>query len=110
MAVALGVECLDEVGERIATLLNMKVPDSLLGKLAMLPQLAEVAKFPPKAIGGEPPCQETAIREQDVGLAQFPVPACWPGDGGPYTPPPRGTTRDRKTGVRNAGRVPRPAA
>src|SRR2546422_4051351 len=35
MALALGVECLDEVGERIATLLNMKVPDSLLGKLAM---------------------------------------------------------------------------
>src|SRR2546422_4666528 len=29
MALALGVECLDEVGERIATLLNMKVPDSL---------------------------------------------------------------------------------
>src|SRR5256885_7246232 len=39
MALALGVECLDEVGERIATLLNMKVPDSLLGKLAMLAQL-----------------------------------------------------------------------
>src|ERR1041384_5735303 len=32
MALALGVECLDEVGARIATLLNMKVPDSLLGK------------------------------------------------------------------------------
>src|SRR5205809_5763561 len=33
MSLALGVECLDEIGERIATLLNMKVPDSLLGKL-----------------------------------------------------------------------------
>src|SRR5439155_15593237 len=41
MALALGVECLDEIGERIAALLNLKVPDSLLGKLAMLPQLAE---------------------------------------------------------------------
>src|SRR5204862_186881 len=40
MALALGVECLDEIGERIATLLAMKLPDSLLGKLAMLPQLA----------------------------------------------------------------------
>src|SRR5438876_7361086 len=42
MALALGVECLDEVRERIATLLHMRGPDSLRGKLAMLPQLAEV--------------------------------------------------------------------
>src|SRR5437667_4885096 len=58
MALALGVDCLDEIGERIAALLNLKVPDTLLGKLAMLPQLAEVAKFPPKSAGGRPPCQE----------------------------------------------------
>src|SRR6266571_1821933 len=103
MALALGVECLDEVGERIATLLNMKVPDTLLGKLAMLPQLAEVAKFPPKAIGGKPPCQETVIREQDVDLAQFPVPVCWPEDGGPYITLAGVITRDPKTGVRNVG-------
>src|SRR6267154_2645929 len=103
MALALGVECLDEIGERIATLLNMKVPDSLLGKLAMLPQLAEVAKFPPKAIGGKPPCQETVIREQDVDLAQFPVPVCWPEDGGPYITLPGVITRDPTTGVRNVG-------
>src|SRR5882724_704233 len=93
MALALGVDCLDDIGERIATLVNMKVPDSLLGKLAMLPQLAEVAKFPPKAIGGKPPCQETVIREQDVDLAQFPVPVCWPEDGGPYVTLPGVITR-----------------
>ena len=103
MALALGVECLDEIGERIATLLNMKVPDSLLGKLAMLPQLAEVAKFPPKTIGGKGPCQETVLREQDVDLAQFPVPVCWPEDGGPYITLPGVITRDPKTGVRNVG-------
>src|SRR5437879_1495433 len=78
MALALGVECLDEIGERIATLLNMKVPDSLLGKLAMLPQLAEVAKFPPKTIGGKAQCPETVIREKDEGLAQFPAPGRCP--------------------------------
>src|ERR1700704_3082894 len=103
MALALGVTCLDEIGERIAALLNTKVPDPLLGKLAMLPQLAEVAKFPPKAIGGKPPCQETVIREQDVDLAQFPVPVCWPGGGGPYISLPGVITRDPKTGVRNVG-------
>src|SRR5438552_2119405 len=37
MALALGVECLDHVGARIAELLAMKVPEGLLGKLAPLP-------------------------------------------------------------------------
>src|SRR6266487_3676904 len=50
MALALGVECLDHVGDRIAELLNLKMPDSLMGKLAMLPRLAEVAKSPPKTV------------------------------------------------------------
>jgi len=52
MALALGVEYLDEVGERIATLLNTKVPDSLLGKLAMLPQLVELANSRPRRWAG----------------------------------------------------------
>src|SRR2546426_625877 len=64
MALALGVSCLDEIGGRIATLLNIKVPDTLLGKLAMLPQLAEVAKFPPK-VGGRAPAQEVVVRDRD---------------------------------------------
>src|SRR6266481_5767562 len=105
MALALGVEGLDEIGERIATLLNVRVPDSLLGKLAMLPQLAEVAKFPPKAIGGKPPCQELVIREQDVDLAQFPVPVCWPEDGGPYITLPGVITHDPTTGDRKSTRL-----
>src|SRR2546428_10787541 len=76
MALALGVECLDEIGERIAALLHRKVPEGLLEKLALLPQLAELAKFPPKTSGDRPPCQEIVIRERDVDLAQFPVPVC----------------------------------
>src|SRR5438445_11405688 len=103
MALALGVDCLDEIGERIATLLNLKVPDTLLGKLAMLPQLAEMGKFPPKTVGGRPPCQETVIRTQAVALTQFPVPVCWPEDGGPYITLPGVITRDPTTGVRNVG-------
>src|SRR5437588_3036073 len=103
MALALGVECLDEIGERIAALLNLKVPDTLLGKLAMLPQLAEVAKFPPKTAGGRPACQEVVIRERDVDLAQFPVPVGWPEDGGPYGTLPGVSTRHPAAGGRTAG-------
>ena len=103
MSLALGVDCLDEIGERIAALLNLKVPETLLGKLAMLPQLAEVAKFPPKTGGGRPPCQEIVVREHDVDLGQFPVPICWPEDGGPYITLPGVITRDPVSGVRNVG-------
>jgi 4-hydroxy-3-polyprenylbenzoate decarboxylase len=103
MAMALGVGALDEIGERISTLLNLKVPDTLLGKLAMLPQLAEMAKYPPKVSGGRPPCQETVIEGADVNLAELPIPICWPEDGGPYITLPGVITRDPVSGVRNVG-------
>ena len=103
IALALGVSSLEEIGERIAALVNLKVPDTLFGKLALLPQLAEVAKFPPKTIGGRAPCQETVVRGADVDLAQLPIPICWPEDGGPYITLPGVITRDPETGVRNVG-------
>src|SRR2546428_2704682 len=70
MALALGVECLGEIGERIATLLNLKIPDTLLGKLAKPPQLAEVAKFPPRSAGGRPRCQEVVRRDREGDLSE----------------------------------------
>jgi 4-hydroxy-3-polyprenylbenzoate decarboxylase len=102
MALALGVERLDDVGDRIAELLNLKVPETLMGKLAMLPRLAEVAKFPPK-VTSRPPCQETVIKGPDVDFSTFPVPICWPEDGGPYITLPGVITREPATGIRNVG-------
>ena len=52
MCLALGVDDLETVGARITELLEMKVPEGLFGKLAMLPKLAEVAKFPPRVRSG----------------------------------------------------------
>jgi 4-hydroxy-3-polyprenylbenzoate decarboxylase len=46
MAMALGVEKLDDHGDRITKLLDLKVPEGIMGKLSMLPRLVEVAKFP----------------------------------------------------------------
>src|SRR5207244_3433131 len=67
-------------------------------------EITEIADRCMKSPGGGPaPCQETVIREQDVDLAQFPVPVCWPEDGGPYITLPGVITRDPKTGVRNVG-------
>src|SRR6266404_3379370 len=102
MSLALGVECLDHVGARIAELLALKVPEGLFAKLAMLPRLAEIAKFPPKTVG-RPVCQNTVIEQSDVDLAQFPVPICWPEDGGPYITLGGVITRSPESGVRNVG-------
>jgi len=103
MSLALGVDCLDHVVARISELVALKVPEGLLGKLAMLPRLAEVAKFPPRMVGGRVACQETVVQGADVDLAQFPVPICWPEDGGPYITLGGVITKDPVSGVRNVG-------
>jgi 3-polyprenyl-4-hydroxybenzoate decarboxylase and related decarboxylases len=61
MAMALGVEDLDDHGDRITKLLDLKVPEGLMGKLSMLPKLMEVAKFPPR-MTTSPRCQEVIWR------------------------------------------------
>lgn len=103
MGLALGVERLDDIGDRIADLLQLKVPDSLFGKLAMLPRLAEVAKFPPRTRGGRPACQEVVLRGEEVDLDRLPALRTWPQDGGRYLTMPMVITRDPRTGVRNVG-------
>lgn len=84
MGISLGVERLDEIGGRISELLNLKVPDGLLGKLSMLPKLAEVAKFPPRTRSGKPACQSIVLQGDEVDLASLPILTTWPDDGGPY--------------------------
>jgi 4-hydroxy-3-polyprenylbenzoate decarboxylase len=103
MCLALGVDDLDQIGGRISEMLHLKVPEGLLGKLAMLPKLAEIAKFPPRTRGGIPPCQETVWRGDEVNLDRFPLLTTWPGDGGRYITLPMVITEDPRTGVRNVG-------
>src|SRR5687767_10877933 len=103
MCLALGVERLDQVGERISEMLNLKVPEGLFGKLAMLPKLAEMAKFPPRTRGGRPPCQEVVLRGDEIDLDRIPFLVTWPGDGGRYITLPMVITEDPSRGVRNVG-------
>src|ERR1044071_2279853 len=67
---------------------------------AQLPRLAEVAKFPPKAVS-RPACQDTVLKQPDVDLTQWPAPICWPEDGGPSITLGGGITRSPESGVRN---------
>lgn len=103
MGLALGVDDLDSIGGRISEMLNLKVPDGLFGKLAMLPKLAEVAKFPPRTRGGKPACQEVIWKGDQVDLDRIPFLTTWPGDGGRYITLPMVITEDPRTGVRNVG-------
>lgn len=103
MSLALGVEDLDQIGARIAELLALKPPQGWRQKLAWLPKLAELAKYPPRPAGGRAPCQEVVLRGSEVDLGSLPILTCWPEDGGPYVTLPQVITQDPKTGVRNVG-------
>ena len=103
MSMALETPSLDGVGARISELLKVEVPDSLIGKLSMLPKLAELAKFPPARADGPIPCQAVVLRGDEANLQDLPHLRCWPEDGGPYVTFPMVITRDPASGTRNVG-------
>lgn len=102
MAMALGVEALDDIGDRLSEMLKLEVPDSLMGKLAMLPMLKEMASFPPRSVRSGA-CQEVVLQGDDIDLSALPVMTCWPDDGGPYITLPLVITKDPENGIRNVG-------
>lgn len=106
MALALGVERLEEIAERITALMNLKAPEGFFDKLKMLPQLGALAQMFPKTVSAkDAPCKQVAARAGESGfdLNQFPILKCWPADGGRFITLPCVHTRDPKTGRRNIG-------
>ena len=103
MSLALGVEKLDEIAGRISELLETQVPEGVLAKLAMLPRLLEMTKFPPRTRRGSPPCQEVVWKGDEIDLGRIPIITCWPEDGGPYLTLTMVISRDPKRGIRNVG-------
>jgi len=103
MAMALGVDRLDDHGDRITKLLDLKVPEGFLGKLQLLPRLLEVAKFPPRTQSGRGRCQEVVWQGDEVDLDRIPVLTTWPGDGGPFITLTAVISKDPARGIRNVG-------
>jgi 4-hydroxy-3-polyprenylbenzoate decarboxylase len=103
MSMSLGVESLDEIGARIDEMLAMKVPEGIIAKLALLPRLLEMGKFPPRTKKGRAASQEIVWRDAEVDLDKLPLMKCWPEDGGAYITFPMVITRDPKRGIRNVG-------
>ncbi|MGA7381803.1 MAG: UbiD family decarboxylase [Terriglobales bacterium] len=101
MNLALEVDKLDEVADRIRAFMDVKSPQGFLDKVKMLPMLAEMGKFFPKTVPTGP-CKEI-IRRDNFSLDWFPILKCWPLDAGRFITLPCVITRDPKTGKRNVG-------
>jgi 4-hydroxy-3-polyprenylbenzoate decarboxylase len=101
MELALEVNSVEEVAQRIAEYLEMRMPEGLIGKIKMLPKLAEMGSFFPKMVS-KGPCQEI-IKHDGFSLLDYPVLKCWPEDGGRFITLPLVFSRNPDTGKRNCG-------
>lgn len=103
MAMALGVEKLDDVAHEIEGLFKTLTgpKHSFVDKLKLLPQLGEIASWMPRESNSRGACQEVVMKDPDI--TKLPVLTCWPEDGGPFVTLPVIQTRDPHTGIRNVG-------
>jgi len=101
MELALQVASLDEVAERISALLELEAPEGWLGKLKMLPKLAELGSFFPRLVNAGP--SKEVIRTEGFSLFEFPILHCWPQDGGRFITLPLVFSKNPETGKRNCG-------
>src|SRR5712692_8702349 len=101
MELALEVDSVDAIAARISGFLEMRMPEGLIGKLKMLPKLAEVGSFFPRRVS-DGPCKQV-VRKKDFSLADYPILKCWPQDGGRYITLPMVFSRNPDTGKRNCG-------
>jgi len=101
MNLALEVESLEEVADRVRSFIDVQSPQGILEKVKMLPKLAELGSFFPKTVrSGD--CQEV-VRTENFSLDYFPILKCWPQDGGRYITWPMVITKNPETGKRNVG-------
>src|SRR5215831_15357306 len=101
MELALEVDSVEEIAQRIVEFLEMRMPEGIIGKLKMLPKLAEMGAFFPRTVA-KGPCQEI-VRTENFSLFDYPVLQCWPEDGGRFITLPLVFTRNPETGKRNCG-------
>jgi len=102
MEIALEVASVEEVAAQISELLAMQKPEGLLGKLKMLPKLAELGNIFPKMVSSGP-CKEVIRRQGEFDLKYFPILHCWPQDAGRFITLPMVFSRNPDTGKRNCG-------
>ncbi len=103
-ALALGVERIEELADRVRRLLSMAQgpPAGIGGKMRALGDVIGLARSQPKTVR-RAPCQEVTLTGDDVDLYTMPLLTCWPLDAAPYITLPLVISRDPETGRRNVG-------
>jgi 4-hydroxy-3-polyprenylbenzoate decarboxylase len=101
MALALGVRSVEEIAAEVADTFRLEMPESMVGKLLMLPKLGKLASYAPRTVKSGP-CQEI-IRTDEASLDELPILKCWPEDGGRFITLPMVFSKDPHTGTRNVG-------
>ena len=105
MAMALGVEHLSDISERLNNLIGTVTSpkESLMDKLKLLPLLGEASKWFPRKKKGRGACQQVVLEGVTANLSLLPILKCWPHDGGRFVTLPMVHTADPATGIRNVG-------
>ncbi len=101
MAMALGVDDVEEVAEEIETLLRQKPPSTLGEKVRAGLRLFGMSGYLPKSVSWGP-CQDV-VKAEDFSLLDLPILKCWPQDGGRFITLPMVFSKCPDTGVRNVG-------
>jgi 4-hydroxy-3-polyprenylbenzoate decarboxylase len=102
MARALGVERLDDVGNRVADMLRPELPLGFSGVRDALGKAARLTNMPPKKVRTAP-CQDLVYKGDEVDLFRLPGIQSWPDDGGVFLNLGLTHTRHPETGARNLG-------
>ena len=105
MAMALGVEQLSDISERLNNLINTVTSpkESLIDKLKLLPLLGEASQWFPRKKSGRGACQQVVLTGDEANLSLLPILKCWPHDGGRFVTLPMVHTVDPERGLRNVG-------
>ena len=105
MAMALGVDDLDDISKRIDDLLKgvMSPKNNLWDKMKMLPLLKDVSKWFPRKSNSRGECQEVVWRGEEARLSRLPILTSWGCDGGAFITLPMVATKDPESGIPNLG-------
>ena len=105
MAIALGLERIDDLADQMQLILKAKPPTNLRQAWNLLRQGVDLLHARPKKVS-DGPCKEVIHRfdaQSALSLSDLPVLFCWPKDGGRFITLPTVYTRDPDTGERNVG-------
>lgn len=104
MAMALGIDDINELGEKVESILGLvkNPPTAMMDKLKALKEVSVFARTQPNIVKNAP-CQEIVLQGDNANLEIFPHLKCWPLDAGHFMTMPLVISKDPATHRRNVG-------